>query len=139
MIKRRMEAVGTTQEQLAEALDMTQGGLGHWLNGKRQPPFEKLIEIADALGIDRATLGAALLEAPTGSPATLPKPVATPKAKGSRSQLMPTGSVDLDLLHQILEGQEQIREEFKTAIVEIRSGSRKGSRSKSTDLVEKQK
>lgn len=56
-----MTELGVTQEQLAEQLQMTQGGLGHWLNGKRQPPFDRVGEIADFLQIDRAEIGAALL------------------------------------------------------------------------------
>ena len=45
LAKSRMKEVGMTQEQLAEALGMTQGGLGHWLNGRREPNLEVIAKI----------------------------------------------------------------------------------------------
>ena len=63
LIKQRLELLGMTQAELAEKLDKTQGGVGHWLNGRREPPFAALQEIADILKIDRAALGATVMEA----------------------------------------------------------------------------
>lgn len=123
MIKMRMAETGLTQEQLAVRLDMTQGGLGHWLNGKRQPPFEKLIQIADILGLDRAKLGAALLDA--GGDAVLEPAQGRPPAarKGSgRSQLVSrVVPEDLDLLQQVLDNQQQIHSDVVDLIREIRA------------------
>ncbi len=44
-----MKEVGMTQEQLAEALGITQGGLGHWLNARREPNLEVIAKIFNIL------------------------------------------------------------------------------------------
>ncbi|ASG43808.1 LexA family protein [Citrobacter freundii] len=49
LAKSRMKEVGMTQEQLAEALGITQGGLGHWLNGRREPNLEVIAKIFNIL------------------------------------------------------------------------------------------
>jgi transcriptional regulator with XRE-family HTH domain len=46
-----MIAKGITQEALAERLDMTQGGVQHWLAGNRHPKLEDIDRIAAALGV----------------------------------------------------------------------------------------
>lgn len=123
LIKMRMAATGLTQEQLAVRLDMTQGGLGHWLNGKRQPPFEKLIQIADILELDRAKLGAALLDA--GGDAVLEPAQSRPslaQERPGRSQLASrVVPEDLDLLQQVLDNQQQIHSDVSELIREIRT------------------
>lgn len=45
----QMKEVGMTQEQLAEALGITQGGLGHWLNARREPNLEVIAKIFNIL------------------------------------------------------------------------------------------
>ena len=45
-----------TQEKLAEKLGITQGGLGHWLNGRNQASLDDVNRIADGIGISRAWL-----------------------------------------------------------------------------------
>lgn len=42
-----MDKLGITQEQMAERLGVTQGAVGHWLTGRREP---KLIDINRLLG-----------------------------------------------------------------------------------------
>ncbi|WP_149807292.1 helix-turn-helix domain-containing protein, partial [Salmonella enterica] len=37
LAKARMKQIGLTQDKLAEALGKTQGAIGHWLNGRREP------------------------------------------------------------------------------------------------------
>lgn len=49
LAKTRMKEVGMTQEQLAEALGITQGGLGHWLNARREPNLEVIAKIFNIL------------------------------------------------------------------------------------------
>jgi transcriptional regulator with XRE-family HTH domain len=44
--RRRMKDVGETQNSLSEKMDMTQGGLQHWLSGNRQPALEDINRIA---------------------------------------------------------------------------------------------
>ena len=40
-----------TQEALAEKLGVTQGAIGHWLNGRREPSLDIIISIFKALGM----------------------------------------------------------------------------------------
>lgn len=54
LAKTRMKEVGMTQEQLAEALGITQGGLGHWLNARREPNLEVIAKIFNILKMPAA-------------------------------------------------------------------------------------
>lgn len=45
-----------TQEQLAESLEMTQGGISSWLRSATQPNLEDINRIADAIGVSRVWL-----------------------------------------------------------------------------------
>nr|WP_318381246.1 LexA family transcriptional regulator [uncultured Enterobacter sp.] len=49
LVKARMKEIGVTQEQLAEAIGVTQGGLGHWLNGRREARLEVIAKIFNIL------------------------------------------------------------------------------------------
>ena len=49
LAKTRMKEVCMTQEQLADALGITQGGLGHWLNARREPNLEVIAKIFNIL------------------------------------------------------------------------------------------
>lgn len=51
-----MKDAGVTQEKLAETLDMTQGGVQHWLAGKRQPSLDDINRISAVLGVPPAWL-----------------------------------------------------------------------------------
>lgn len=51
-----MKAHGVTQDALSEALNMTQGGLQHWLAGTRHPKLEDIDRIATRLGVPGAYL-----------------------------------------------------------------------------------
>lgn len=48
--KSAMRVKGITQEKLAGELEVSQGGLGHWLNGRREPSLDMLEKIAKRLG-----------------------------------------------------------------------------------------
>lgn len=50
-VKARMSELHITQEQLAERIGVTQGGLGHWLNGRREPSLDTINRILGELGI----------------------------------------------------------------------------------------
>lgn len=56
LAKARMKELHITQEMLAEVLGKTQGGVGHWLNGRRTPSLEEIGAIFQYLGINNATL-----------------------------------------------------------------------------------
>jgi transcriptional regulator with XRE-family HTH domain len=51
-----MKEMGTTQDALSEQLEMTQGGLQHWLAGTRQPALDDINRIADMLKVPRTWL-----------------------------------------------------------------------------------
>lgn len=51
-----MKQLGITQEKLAEELGMTQGGVGHWLRGTRNPSLAEIGKIFSYLGIKSASL-----------------------------------------------------------------------------------
>lgn len=51
LVKARMAELGVTQDSLAERLGVTQGGLGHWLNGRREPSLDTINRILGELGM----------------------------------------------------------------------------------------
>ena len=51
LAKSRMKEIRVTQEALAEKLGVTQGAIGHWLNGRREPSLDIIISIFNALGM----------------------------------------------------------------------------------------
>jgi SOS-response transcriptional repressor LexA len=51
LAKSRMKEIRVTQEALAEKLGVTQGAIGHWLNGRREPSIDIIISIFNALGM----------------------------------------------------------------------------------------
>ena len=57
-----MKKAGITQEKLAEELQMTQGGVQHWLAGTRQPSLEDINRIAAVINATPAWLTHGLKE-----------------------------------------------------------------------------
>lgn len=51
LVKAKMSDLKVTQEQLAERLGMSQGGVGHWLNKRRQPKIEDMNRVLQELGL----------------------------------------------------------------------------------------
>jgi len=47
-----MSELKVTQEILAERIGMSQGGVGHWLNKRRQPRIQEMNRVLQALGMD---------------------------------------------------------------------------------------
>jgi len=56
LAKARMKQVGITQDKLAEALGKTQGAIGHWLNGRREPSIEDIAAVMKQLGLKELIL-----------------------------------------------------------------------------------
>ncbi len=56
LARSRMKEVGITQERLAEMLGKTQGAIGHWLNGRREPSIEDIAAIMKILGMNEIRL-----------------------------------------------------------------------------------
>ncbi|PPA03889.1 Cro/Cl family transcriptional regulator [Pseudomonas sp. MWU12-2312b] len=52
LVKAKMSELKVTQEILAERLGMSQGGIGHWLNKRREPGVENMNRVLKALGMD---------------------------------------------------------------------------------------
>ena len=52
LAKARLKEIGKTQDWLAERIGMTQGGLGHWLSGRRDPSIDKIALILKELQLD---------------------------------------------------------------------------------------
>jgi SOS-response transcriptional repressor LexA len=52
LVKAKMSELKITQEILAERLGMSQGGVGHWLNKRREPGVENMNRVLKALGMD---------------------------------------------------------------------------------------
>ncbi|NER62546.1 helix-turn-helix domain-containing protein [Pseudomonas sp. MAFF212428] len=53
LARARMRELGLTQEKLAERLGVTQGGVGHWIRGRNNPPLPQIDEILRVLGMGR--------------------------------------------------------------------------------------
>lgn len=47
----RMKELGITQEKLAERLGVSQGGIGHWLSGRREPSLDTINSLLTELGL----------------------------------------------------------------------------------------
>lgn len=71
--KKLMEAQGISQESMAERLGVTQGAVGHWLNGKREPKLEMINRLLAELGAPALSIN-------------LPDTVQTPDASPVSSQ-----------------------------------------------------
>ncbi|WP_264082013.1 LexA family protein [Serratia symbiotica] len=51
-----MKEISITQEKLAEHLGKTQGAIGHWLNGRREPSVDDIAKIMKFLRMKEITL-----------------------------------------------------------------------------------
>ncbi|MGX9996687.1 LexA family protein [Vibrio sp. JZG120] len=56
LVKARIKELGLNQERLAERLNVTPGGLGHWLNQRREPSLEQIALILKEVGLERIIL-----------------------------------------------------------------------------------
>ncbi|QJI29710.1 helix-turn-helix domain-containing protein [Pseudomonas sp. ADAK18] len=51
LVKANMKDRKITQDQLAERLGMSQGGIGHWLNKRREPSIADMNRVMEELGL----------------------------------------------------------------------------------------
>lgn len=51
LVKLKLRELGLSQEQLAERVGVTQGGVGHWLRGTRTPKIDMMNKVLVALGM----------------------------------------------------------------------------------------
>lgn len=56
LAKVRLNTLGMSQAELSEKIGVTQGAMGHWLNGRRNPSLAEVGAIFEILGITGASL-----------------------------------------------------------------------------------
>lgn len=56
VVKSALAAQGISQEQMAERLGVTQGAIGHWLKGIREPKLEMINRMLSELGLPELTI-----------------------------------------------------------------------------------
>ncbi|MDP8078359.1 LexA family protein [Phocoenobacter skyensis] len=56
VVREKMEQQKLKQDDIADALDKTQGAIGHWLNQRRKPDFNEVANILKAVGIKKVIL-----------------------------------------------------------------------------------
>ncbi|WP_339539277.1 LexA family protein [Pseudomonas sp. RA_15y_Pfl2_54] len=52
LVKAKMSELKITQTELGERVGMSQGGIGHWLNKRREPGITQMNRVLQALGMD---------------------------------------------------------------------------------------
>ncbi|KAL1001374.1 LexA family protein [Haemophilus influenzae] len=55
-IREKMQEKNLKQEDIAEAMDKTQGAIGHWLTGRRQPNVNEVAQMINLTGVDKVIL-----------------------------------------------------------------------------------
>mgnify|MGYP000913802590 CR=1 FL=1 len=50
-VRAKMEQIGLSQEDLAERLGCTQGAVGHWLSGRREPKLDTINQVLAEVGL----------------------------------------------------------------------------------------
>ncbi len=56
LAKDKMKELGISQEKLGELIGKTQGAVGHWLNGRREPSLDDIAKIMRALKMPEMVL-----------------------------------------------------------------------------------
>ncbi|WP_228723054.1 LexA family transcriptional regulator [Limnobaculum xujianqingii] len=56
LAKARMSELEISQEKLGEMIGKTQGAIGHWLNGRREPSIDDIASILNALDLHEITI-----------------------------------------------------------------------------------
>ncbi len=51
LVRAKLRELDLTQEKLGERVGVSQGGVGHWLNKRRQPDLETMNKVFLALGL----------------------------------------------------------------------------------------
>ena len=52
LVRLKLRELRLTQEKLAERVGASQGGVGHWLNKRREPDMETMNKVLKALGLE---------------------------------------------------------------------------------------
>jgi len=51
-----MDERDITQQDIADALGVTRGAVGHWLCGRREPTLSQFVELSEALDVSAGWL-----------------------------------------------------------------------------------
>lgn len=82
LAKARMKQLGITQDKLAESLGKTQGAIGHWLNGRREPSIDDIASIMKQLGLKELILTSdGMVDYPDGEMGNVSNPRSNAEAK----------------------------------------------------------
>lgn len=67
LVKSRIKELKITQEKLAEMVGVTPGGMGHWLNKRREPSLDQIASILKAVNLEKMVLNSdGTIEYPDG-------------------------------------------------------------------------
>ncbi|MDR9751314.1 XRE family transcriptional regulator [Pseudomonas sp. SZMC_28357] len=66
LVKAKMSELKVTQVILGERVGVSQGGIGHWLNKRREPSIEDMNRVLDALGLGFLEVALVIREPETG-------------------------------------------------------------------------
>lgn len=70
-LKAARESKGLTQERVARTLDISLQTYGKWERGLINPPLERVVQVAEVLGIDPSDLSDQAYNLPTDNSVTL--------------------------------------------------------------------
>lgn len=100
-IRAELARQNITQDQLAERLGYTQGAVGHWLNGRREPKLADINRMLNELGLPGLSIGGGNIEpaniSPAQAPDTYPYPVISSVVAGNWAEAeepWPLGEAD---------------------------------------------
>ncbi len=62
LVRIKLRELNLTQEKLAERVGASQGGVGHWLNKRRQPDLETMNKVLQALGLEHLEVALVIRE-----------------------------------------------------------------------------
>ena len=62
LVRTKLRELKLTQEKLAERVGASQGGVGHWLNKRRQPDLPTMNKVLDALGLEHLEVALVIRE-----------------------------------------------------------------------------
>ena len=66
LVRTKLRELKLTQEKLAERVGASQGGVGHWLNKRRQPDLSTMNNVLHALGLEHLEVALVIRERSTG-------------------------------------------------------------------------
>ena len=62
LVRKKLRELKLTQEKLAERVGASQGGVGHWLNKRRQPDLPTMNNVLHALGLEHLEIALVIRE-----------------------------------------------------------------------------